>query len=338
MKIVVITPVKDEEWVLDRFLWACSRFADHILILDQQSSDKSLEICSRHPKVTVLSNPSTQYDESLRSELLVEGARRLFGEGNLLVAFDADEIPTYPSLDERVWTNLKKLPSGTHICFEKPEMFSLPNRCVRTVSTFPYGFIDDGSSMEGCLIHSRRTPGNPANPHYYSSSIILMHFARVRWQEYCVRQVVYCMIENIRKSKSHRVRTCYYAPEFFTRFGSDSSVAIPIEWTTGYQAAGVDILGFSSSRFNAFHLRVLRLFAEHGVEQFKFDPIWWEAWEEARQHFLQKGVSGLPQFSISDQDLFTRFIICSLTKFYSLCNSFCTFFRKLIAIKGKTTI
>ena len=338
MKIVVITPVKDEEWVLDRFLWACSRFADHVLILDQHSTDKSLEICSRYPKVKVLSNPSTEYDESLRSKLLVEGARRLFGEGNLLVAFDADEIPTYPSLDERVWTNLKKLPPGTHICFEKPEMFSLPNRCVRTVSTFPYSFIDDGSSMEGCLIHSRRTPGNPANPHYYSSSIILMHFARVRWQEYCARQVVYCMIENIRKTKNHRVRTCYYAPEFFTRFGSDSCVAIPIEWTTGYVEAGVDILGYTSSRFNGFHLRALRLFAEHGVKRFKFDPIWWESWEEARLYFLKVGASGIPQSPIRQPTPFTRFIIFILTGLYSLCNIVSTLFRKIIAINGKTAI
>ncbi|HEX9659093.1 MAG TPA: glycosyltransferase family 2 protein, partial [Rhodothermales bacterium] len=70
-RIVVITPVRDEAWILDRFLWACSQFADHILVLNQGSVDGSAGICAKYAKVTVVENPSAGYGEAERSRLLV---------------------------------------------------------------------------------------------------------------------------------------------------------------------------------------------------------------------------------------------------------------------------
>ena len=63
-KIVVITPVKNEAWILDRFLAVTSQFADCIIIADQNSTDESKDICKKYPKVIVIDNKSTKYDES----------------------------------------------------------------------------------------------------------------------------------------------------------------------------------------------------------------------------------------------------------------------------------
>ena len=76
-KIVVVTPVKNEEWLLERFLAVTSRFADHIIVADQQSTDASRSICARFPKVHLVSNDSLAYDEAHRQKLLLTEARRL---------------------------------------------------------------------------------------------------------------------------------------------------------------------------------------------------------------------------------------------------------------------
>ena len=41
-KIIVVTPIKNEDWILDRFLSVTSQFADLIIIADQNSTDKSM--------------------------------------------------------------------------------------------------------------------------------------------------------------------------------------------------------------------------------------------------------------------------------------------------------
>lgn len=103
-KIVVLTPVRNEKWVLDCFLLAASQFADHIIILDQMSVDGSREIARRYEKVILIDNPSEDFNERERQEMLLREARKL-GENNVLIALDADEIPSPTFLDESFLIN-----------------------------------------------------------------------------------------------------------------------------------------------------------------------------------------------------------------------------------------
>jgi glycosyltransferase involved in cell wall biosynthesis len=45
--IICLTPVKNEAWLLDRFLQATSLWADFIIIADQMSTDGSQEIAKK---------------------------------------------------------------------------------------------------------------------------------------------------------------------------------------------------------------------------------------------------------------------------------------------------
>src|SRR5207247_9635192 len=63
VRVVVVTPVRNEAWILERFLSVTSRFADHIIVADQRSSDGSRAICSRYPNVTVIDNPTDEFNE-----------------------------------------------------------------------------------------------------------------------------------------------------------------------------------------------------------------------------------------------------------------------------------
>ena len=55
-KIICLTPVLNEAWILDRFLKCASLWADHIIIADQGSTDGSVEIAKRYEKVIFIDN------------------------------------------------------------------------------------------------------------------------------------------------------------------------------------------------------------------------------------------------------------------------------------------
>ena len=89
--IVCLTPVKNEAWVLDRFLQCASHWADHIIIADQGSTDGSQEIAKKYPKVMLVENKEKQFQGTGMRKLLLHESRKIPGS-KLLIALDADEI------------------------------------------------------------------------------------------------------------------------------------------------------------------------------------------------------------------------------------------------------
>lgn len=90
-------PVKNEDWILEYSLSCASLWADHIIIADQGSVDKTREICKRFDKVRVIENPFEFHSGSVR-KLLLEEARKI-PWNNLLFSLDADEILSANFLD-----------------------------------------------------------------------------------------------------------------------------------------------------------------------------------------------------------------------------------------------
>jgi glycosyltransferase involved in cell wall biosynthesis len=100
--VICLTPVKNEAWVLERFLRCASVWADYIIIADQKSTDGSQEIARQFKKVILIENPSPTYNEFAREELLIEAARNISGP-RLLVALDADEALTANFMNSVEW-------------------------------------------------------------------------------------------------------------------------------------------------------------------------------------------------------------------------------------------
>jgi Glycosyltransferases involved in cell wall biogenesis len=92
-KVICLTPVKNESWILERFLKCTSLWADHIIIADQNSDDGSEEIAKSFQKVIYVKNSASQFNEPERQKLLINEARKISGE-KVLVALDADEALT----------------------------------------------------------------------------------------------------------------------------------------------------------------------------------------------------------------------------------------------------
>lgn len=99
MKIVGITRVRNEEHIINDVLNRVAKFVDCIVVYDDASTDRTLEICKAHPKVAiVIENKTWQTEPQERDQ--AEGSHRNFVyqiakencEADWVYYFDADEI------------------------------------------------------------------------------------------------------------------------------------------------------------------------------------------------------------------------------------------------------
>ena len=87
---VVLTPVRNEAWILRAFLEAASLWADHIIIADQMSTDGSREIAKEYPKVILVDNDRKEMHQAATRRLLFEEAKKIEG---VPVVFDIRVLP-----------------------------------------------------------------------------------------------------------------------------------------------------------------------------------------------------------------------------------------------------
>lgn len=144
MKTLVLLPIKDEDWILDYTLSVFETFADHIIVADQNSSDDSLKICAKHPKVKVIKNEAIGHSNEVRWKLLEE-ARKIDGE-NLIFCLDADEIISQDTV-EHIKKKCAEYGKGT--CFSLFWIQTWKNIQTQRIDTVwgknikPVAFFDD---------------------------------------------------------------------------------------------------------------------------------------------------------------------------------------------------
>ena len=105
-KIVVLTPVRNEGWILERFLAAMSCVADLIVIADQNSTDESVPIARKFGKVHLMPNKSESFNEAERQVMLIRKARELEAGPKILLALDADEILAANATEKIGWRTM----------------------------------------------------------------------------------------------------------------------------------------------------------------------------------------------------------------------------------------
>lgn len=158
---IVMTPVRNEDWVLRAFLSATSLWADYIIIADQMSTDESRAICKDFPKVIVIDNNNPQFNEAERQSMLVKKAREVSaGRDTILWGLDADEIlPANWQDTEDGKHILNSVPGDVfwfkwaQICPDKQHYDDSPY--------YPWLFHDDGVEPHGNYernMHSMRIP------------------------------------------------------------------------------------------------------------------------------------------------------------------------------------
>ena len=119
IKVVCITRVRNEEWILERFLRCAELWADHIILADQHSEDRSEEIARKFSKVSVVKSDVQKLDAYInrKADILLNEVDKIKGE-KLLITLDADEMLTANFSTSPEWQTCLTASHGTTLYFK----------------------------------------------------------------------------------------------------------------------------------------------------------------------------------------------------------------------------
>lgn len=282
--VICLTPIKDEAWILERFLKCTSVWADHIIIADQQSRDQSKEIARRFPKVTLIENSAKTYNEPERQQLLIREARKISGP-KILMTLDADEFLTANFLTSPEWETILQAPQGTVIGLQRLEVFAeTSGLCyLNFLWDFPIGFVDDGTEHKGSVIHSARIPMKAGAPTIVPTQIKMMHYCLVDRERFKSKIRWYQCFEYLNTKRKPIELYRYYNQDLI---GPSSATApVPREWLQGYEERGIDMSSVQRQSAYYWDNEVLQLLEKYGVAKFKKLDIWDVNWTQLHREF-----------------------------------------------------
>lgn len=283
-KIICLVPVKNEAWILQTFLESTSVWADHIIILDQNSTDTSKEIADSFEKVVLVENKSNNYNELERQRLLIGKARELFGVDNILFALDADEILVNFS-DNQDWKSIQNLPLGTAIYF--PWLNVLPGNTTYFDSAGKeniFAYVDDGREHFGSEMHSARVPLYPDKKPVHIDSIKVLHYqfsvrerqlSKHRWYE-CLERIKYPEKDSIN----------LYRVYHHIDLQPQNVKEIPAQWYENYKKRGIDLLAIKDDGEHWWDKELYQLLIKHGPSYFKKQAIWYVDWSAVGRKYF----------------------------------------------------
>lgn len=301
IKIICLTPIKNESWLLDNFLRAASVWADYIIIADQMSSDGSREIAKKYKKVILIDNNSIDYSEIDRQNILINEARKIDGP-KLLITLDADEFFTPNCQKSFEWKKMLSAPEGTvfqffwaNLCPDMKNMWS--------VGPFSWALVDDGKTQhKGSKIHNARIPlpenGNPV----LINDIKVMHFQYTSWHRMESKHRWYQCYERINFPQKNPIdifRTYHH----MYAIPKNNIKSIPQIWFDDYKKMGIDINLIIKEKKFYWDEKVLNYFDEFGFNFFRKEFIWNIDWNEVAKTW------GLKNNGIKDpRNLFDKFV------------------------------
>lgn len=280
---IVLTPVKNEAWVLPAFLSATSIWADTIIVADQQSTDGSRDIYKRFPKVIVVDNPLLEMNQSETRRLLLETARRLL-KGSLnaiLFALDADEFLSGDFLNTKAWKCIMNSKPNDAFCWR---WMNLKKGDLSQYSTFCHYYwavhvsedIWNGIFPDR-VIHEWRLPwvDNKMNE-MIIDDFCSLHFARVNELRQKNKERFYQVV-------SLSNRSVYNSVNLYRQYHSEDKLeyfSIPSNAFYTYDRVGINICGLLDYEDDGqyYSTMVIDFFYRYGLKKYAFLDIWDRDW------------------------------------------------------------
>jgi len=290
-KIIVLTPVRNEAWILDTFLSITSRFADHIVIADQHSTDGTPQMAKRHPKVILIENKDVEFSNISRQRLLIDTARKLFPGPRILLALDADELLTADSVGVEGWEVMKKQKSGTVFLFEKPDLIETCEQCVRYPDgPWPLGYYDDNKPHFGPVLGSIRIPTSDDAPRLVVRDIKFLHYGLARIRAQSAKFRFYAVQDNLHKlNPLYRRRWAYNLGRVMKGL-KENAVPVPPEWFKGWLELGFNVRTVIDEKFPWQDVELLKIFHRYGEKRFWLDLVWDWNWMGCYEQAVKKGL------------------------------------------------
>ena len=275
--LVCLTPVKDEAWILERFLDAASTWADAIVIADQGSTDGSREIAEAHEKTIVVENRSKAYDEGARQRLLLETARAHVPGPRVLIALDADEALTADAPATAEWRRLLAAEPRTVLRFRWLNLLPPGDRAWIPPGDVAFGFVDDGSEHDGDRIHSPRVPAPEHAPVLAHEEIAVLHLQYLDWERMKAKQRWYQAWERLEHPEKRPIQL-YRQYHRMDALPPEQVTAARSSWLRGYAEAGIDLTRVAPQAAFSWDGDVLRWLHEHPQALRRAD-VWDAGWE-----------------------------------------------------------
>jgi len=280
--LVVLTPVRNEAWVLRAFLEATSLWADYIIIADQMSTDGSREIAKEYPKVILVDNNRKEMHQAATRRLLFEAARKIEGE-KLLFTLDADEFLSGDFVNTADWRKIMNSDPDDSFCWR---WMNLKQNDVTKYSTFQHYYwcvheseaLWDGEFPDN-FIHEWRLPWSPNaddSHKFLLNDFYSIHLARVSRLRQCNKERFYQVStvgQDPKKSKISIYRH-YHAEEDLEYF------EVPEDACRFYENHGLDIWKYVDLEDEGeyYTSEVLGYFERDGLKKYALLDIWDEDW------------------------------------------------------------
>ena len=287
--LIVMTPVRNEAWVLHAFLRATSLWADCIIVADQMSTDGSRDIYPQYEKVILIDNNNPNFNEAERQTMLVAKAREVAaGRDCILFGLDADEI---------LQADWQTTNDGKHILNSVPgDVFWFkwaqlaPDKQHYGDSAFyPWMFHDDGVEPHGNYVrnmHSMRIPYPIGEKQmYYVNDFRVLHCGLLDAERIAAKNRFYQFVDwelnhrnPITLSRSYAAH-CKSCQTYDTRFMlTDNMFAFPFDFWDSIEIGAThtwfdDYVAERLSRYPKSVLRKLDIWDEDFVKYYHLqDP------------------------------------------------------------------
>ena len=283
-RLVCLTPVRNEAWILEKFLACASLWADRIVVADQCSTDGSRDIARRFPKVTLVENNSPAFDEPRQRGLLIEAGRRLPGP-KTFVSLDADEFLSGNFAASEEWERLATAAPGTVFRFNWANILPGFERGW-VIAILPAAYVDDGRPFVGLPLHGPRLP-LPGDGRYIDlKEIKILHYQYIDWARMKSKQCWYQCYEYLLNpgKKALAVYRNYHRMDLFARRRKFTQ-PLPDQWFSWYEERGIPMkeIGRSDSWWDE---AVVRLIRQHGPARFRRADIWSRDWNRVAERYF----------------------------------------------------
>ncbi|MFC5413077.1 glycosyltransferase family 2 protein [Larkinella bovis] len=275
-KLICLTPVRNEAWILDAFLKCTSLWADFIIIADQGSTDGSKDIALRYKKVILIENSNTSMHQAQVRKMLFDESKKIKGN-KVIFSLDADEFLSGDFTNTIGWESIVSSKNSNIFWFK------WINLC------YPYSVIDKkeawmywacsviDNEWDGFFpyfyIHEWRLPypKKRANE-VFINDIKFVHFARINKKCQLNKEIFYQAI-----TKYHEPDICnttlfrsYNDENNYTTFPVDESLF------SYYKKREIDIFSYLNIDDEGVHYleEVNKFIKIKGVEYFSGLSIW----------------------------------------------------------------
>jgi hypothetical protein len=276
--LIVLTPVRNEAWILPAFLKATSLWADYIIIADQMSTDGSRDIYTQYEKVILVDNPRTEMHQARTRQLLFDAAKKIEGD-KILFTLDADEFLSGDFVNTKGWQTIMNSEPGDVFCFRWMNLLPGMNTYLTHVPYYWAANVND-DVMNGFFpdnhIHEWRLPWpNNVNKEYIIEDISFIHFARVNVKRQQNKEKFY-QVSTAYNDKSYSGIKLFRHYQTYHPINKDDIFILPPDTYVYYEKMGVDILSnIDNEDYGKYYIQeIQKYFDLKGVQYFAKLDIW----------------------------------------------------------------